>query len=512
MLLLRATESWVGARVVARKGEMIVRRALGLIVFFSAGVWAAGGIAESEQEAVAPTAPPAGLDYRSFNLGQADLDAVGSIACSNSGCHGDGLPKSGESTVRREWSVWYWNGTGKHNQAYKQLESPKSIRMAAILDELDRSGSVPTKRQDCLSCHSTSVQPEKRGARFKIEEGVSCEACHGRAQHWGLAHTGPSWTDLTAAEKAAGGMYDTRNLIRRAELCMSCHVGNEDRNVTHVMMAAGHPELPFEFVTDMVGVPSHWRNERCYLEEDEGTAFHARAWAVGQAVMLRESARRISRWAESSGGIELAHFECYACHHQVDFDGKETGPRQKRGYVGTPGMPAWNAAPWAVCRSLARRILDPGKFARLESAISVLRTQYTLAGGDRGKVMAAASEVAALAEELAETAARTRFGRTDVYGMIRAIASDNAYIGTIGFRGAEQAWRAMSALYGMAAQDLGMRPVHHAQIVQVLGEMEETLFNLEDDDWFTATPEKYDFVRFTGMMDRLVTLLGDDRI
>ncbi|MCZ6698052.1 MAG: multiheme c-type cytochrome, partial [Planctomycetota bacterium] len=296
-----------------------MRCALGVIVFLAAGVLAVGGAEEPDEAGV-----DQGLirDYSSFRLSQKSLVPKGARSCAKGGCHGADLSGRDEGTFGKEWSIWYEKTEARHRKAYELLESERSKNMAALLSAFDQLESNPTERKDCLSCHAMDVpdSPEHT-TQFKITEGVSCEACHGRATHWIESHSNNGWKSKTAEQKASLGMYDTRDLIRRAELCMSCHVGDDDRNVTHRMMAAGHPELPFELATDLIGVPHHWRNGRSFLnpKKNEGPAFHARVWAVGQAMLLRESARRAMRWAESSEGVELALFECYACHHELGF-------------------------------------------------------------------------------------------------------------------------------------------------------------------------------------------------
>ena len=36
-------------------------------------------------------------------------------------------------------------------------------------------------------------------------------------------------------------MYDTRDVTKRAEKCLTCHLGNDEKSVDHEMIAAGHP-------------------------------------------------------------------------------------------------------------------------------------------------------------------------------------------------------------------------------------------------------------------------------
>lgn len=488
----------------------MMRRFLGLIVFLCVGPLLVGGVEEPRKPAVESESSDTS-DFSAFSLNQQEFKAVGSNRCTQNGCHGGGDLASHGTINGDEWDRWYDLGEGNHFLAYRHLESERSNKMAEILGARDGLGIKPQQRQDCLSCHAMNVRLDKREDTFRIDEGVSCEACHGRAQKWRDAHSYKEWAGLSAAEKAARGMYDTRNLIRRAELCASCHFGNEDRRVTHVMMAAGHPELPFEFATDLVGVPIHWRDEPCFLDKDEGPEFQARVWAVGQAVMLRESAERVVRWAKSTESVELAMFECYACHHALDFDTQEAGSRQKRGYMGTPGLPAWNAAPWAACRQLAYRLLALDRRARIDDDVAVLRTQFTLVVRDREVVSAAAADLAELADEMAQAAAEKRFHRQDVFELIRAIASDHEYIGRTGYRGAEQAWRAMVVLYRMTVMNSGELPSNHDEIVVTLGKLQDMLIKDRRNahSWYKALAAEFDYVEFTDLMQKLAAQLQE---
>ena len=94
------------------------------------------------------------------------------------------------------------------------------------------------------------------GPKYQREDGVSCEACHGAAKIWLENHVGREYKDLLKE-----GMYDTVDLVKRAEKCVSCHVGDEGerRNVDHELIAAGHPDLVFELDTFTSILPPHWR-------------------------------------------------------------------------------------------------------------------------------------------------------------------------------------------------------------------------------------------------------------
>ncbi|MBI5365446.1 MAG: cytochrome C554 [Planctomycetes bacterium] len=64
----------------------------------------------------------------------------------------------------------------KHSKAYATLASEESKKVAK-----EKGIADPQKAPECLRCHTTAfgVAAEALGEKFKVEEGVQCEACHG---------------------------------------------------------------------------------------------------------------------------------------------------------------------------------------------------------------------------------------------------------------------------------------------------------------------------------------------
>lgn len=81
-------------------------------------------------------------------------------------CHN--TPKSG-----KQYSIW---AESPHAKAYETLLSEHSQKVAKEKDIAD-----PAKSETCLKCHVTaySAPAEQKAETYKMEEGVSCEACHG---------------------------------------------------------------------------------------------------------------------------------------------------------------------------------------------------------------------------------------------------------------------------------------------------------------------------------------------
>jgi hypothetical protein len=153
-----------------------------------------------------------------------------------------------------------WKTLDKHAQAYAVLKTARSRRMGELLGNV----KVTDPQTGCLNCHAmNALKTNKEVETFTPEDGVSCGGCHGPSSKWFAEHSVPSWRKLSPQEKAEKGMVDLRDPAVRAELCMSCHVGNaaQGKVVTHAMFAAGHPPLPpFEVALFSKNMPQHWRD------------------------------------------------------------------------------------------------------------------------------------------------------------------------------------------------------------------------------------------------------------
>src|SRR5438876_8378549 len=88
-------------------------------------------------------------------------------------------------------------------------------------------------------------------------------------------------------------MYDTKNLLLRADKCVSCHL-----QIDADMVSAGHPDLlAFELDTFSRQMPPHWR--------PGGAWFGPRAWATGQVISLREAAKQLADRAKGNVAPKL---------------------------------------------------------------------------------------------------------------------------------------------------------------------------------------------------------------
>src|SRR5207302_2025503 len=103
-----------------------------------------------------------------------------------------------------------WLEKDKHSQAYKALTEPRSKQIGMLMGIDD-----VTKDARCLNCHCANVPKELReeaeGQAYKIDEGVSCDACHGPSSNWIYPHSLQPWRKKPMAEKEALGMTDVRD-------------------------------------------------------------------------------------------------------------------------------------------------------------------------------------------------------------------------------------------------------------------------------------------------------------
>jgi mono/diheme cytochrome c family protein len=333
------------------------------VIAYVAVAWYFGGDAGWQRQAVADEKEKPGPGKKE---GPTPM-YYGVAHCANPGCHGGSKPKvwlPGKEIICRCIEAIDWDKKDKHADAYNVLTRARGQQMAKIL------GYDVTKSDACLACHGVVIKDEKllkesKENLFKIEEGVNCVACHGAYDDWIAQHAilgkARTWRPLSRDEKEAkGGMRNLWDPVKRAELCVSCHIGNlkEGKFVTHAMYAAGHPPLPgFEAATFSEQMPRHWQ----YLREKSpalqkelgykpGEEEQTKLILIGAAVALRQTMALLEEQAKEAQAakdddgkaLDLSNFDCYACHHDL----KAPSWRQTRGYPGKPGRVPMR--PWST--------------------------------------------------------------------------------------------------------------------------------------------------------------------
>ncbi|NBO91675.1 MAG: hypothetical protein EBV06_05085 [Planctomycetia bacterium] len=292
----------------------------------------------------------------------------GVAACQGGSCH-DGKPPvswvDGKQVNVRCDELIRWKKYDKHDNAFLSLQSPRGKRMGQLLGY----DPDPKTWKTCLTCHAVWIGDDKlekasKEVNFKVEEGVNCVACHGHYEEWVPSHsilvTARKFRPLSRSEKwSKYGMIDLKDPLKRAELCASCHVGNmaQEKFVTHEMYAAGHPPLPsFELATFSNEMPRHWqllREKSPALQKEIGLSpgelEETKLLLIGAAVALRDNMRllqadAVSNHVKNGDGLDIAHFDCYACHHDLKADSW----RLKRGYDKNRKPGRVGLRPWSV--------------------------------------------------------------------------------------------------------------------------------------------------------------------
>jgi len=354
---------------------------------------------------------------------------TGPGSCSSPSCHGSVQERNETSVYQNEYSTWVVRD--KHAHAFVNLTNPVGTRMAKIMG-LPKPDTAPR----CLACHSLDVPLDMRARTFDLTDGVGCENCHGPASAWLGPHTTRGWNYDKSLEL---GMYNTRDLVKRSEKCLSCHLGTAEKSVDHELIAAGHPDLYFELDSFMAVMPTHWK------EVDKDPWLGVRALSVGQAVQLREQLKRVARESQSGIWPEYAELDCFACHHNLT--AAKDSWRQERGYPGRrPGNPPFNLSRFVVFRHVIQEA-DASASEQLRSEVDGVSTLVTALGSDRAKVAAQASSAAEISDRLAQRLAGMHFDQPMTLRLLKAISADANDIAGQGERSAEQATMALDSLF-----------------------------------------------------------------
>ena len=379
--------------------------------------------------------------------------------------------------MQNEYSTWAIED--KHARAFAGLTSETGKRIGRNLN------IQPATSAKCLGCHTLDVPEDQKARSFDTNDGVSCENCHGAASNWLGPHTA---RDGNYQKSVALGMYDTRDLVKRNQKCLSCHLGDTTKNVDHETIAAGHPDLYFEIESFSAVEPRHWKEP---FPKDP--AIEMRSLAVGQAVQLREFMRRVARDASRSWP-EYADLDCIACHHSLT--AAKDSWRQERGYAGRQaGNPPWNASRFAVLETLARQ-LDAGDARELAREVDRVNQLVSNAQGDRAQIAAAANEAAGSADKLANNLVKTNLDPSAALKLIVGICVDSERIANQGERAAEQAAMVVNSLFVSYVE--GRKPDSDARVRVAIGDLYKQFEN----------PSAYNPDLFARGLRALGTLIG----
>lgn len=353
----------------------------------------------------------------------------GVATCASGVCHGSATERISSSVLQNEYVTW--TRLDAHAQAYATLLTEESQRIA-------RNLGLPNAHEAgiCLDCHADNVPVERRGADFQISDGVGCEACHGGSENWLSSHTAAGNSHQDNLER---GLYPTSDVEKRAELCLTCHLGTADKFATHRIMGAGHPRLAFELSTFSALQPPHWAFDADY-EQRKGIVSEFDTWTLGLMVAARENIALLQGPLLHGDGMfpEIALFDCHSCHQPMSsLDWQPTVLTEGL----EPGAIRINDANFVLLLPLAEVLAAPLHDRLLEHIRGLNRS----VARSRDAVAAASRQLATDVEELEAALARgaDRAARQRILEGVLARAARGDYRDYVA---AEQAAMAMDVL------------------------------------------------------------------
>jgi hypothetical protein len=395
----------------------------------------------------------------------------GSASCASVACHNAAGPAG-----RRGSEYAAWINRDPHANAFSILYGKPSRQIVKRLYRLpDSVAPRPDTDALCLKCHGIDVDAPERNARFPSAE-FGCESCHGPAEKWLSQHYLVGWREKSTRQKAEFGMRSTKDLLVRADLCATCHVGGPDREVNHDLIAAGHPRLQFEMSSFLAILPKHW-NER--EEKRRYPDLEVRTWGIGQAASARAALELLAARAEKSeakvqspkskvqspsddfglGTLDLGHpqpwpefaeYDCFACHHELQSPSWRQNPRLKRSSDPTsakPGSLSWGG--WYLSMlPEAMATIQPDGDSNLMALLADLRTEMARTYPSPQVVAARARIAGQRLRLLSATLANSRYDDAFTLNrLLAAVARDDRQVARSSWDGAAQVYLALAAVY-----------------------------------------------------------------
>jgi len=358
-----------------------------------------------------------------------DNKHLGVASCATSVCHGKLAPAPGKNVRLNEYRTWIQED--RHSVAYRTLEQPESKRIAANMG----LASAATAKI-CLDCHADNMPADKRGPKFRLDDGVGCEACHGGAERWIESHAGES---AMHKDNLARGMYPTEQPLERAEVCLSCHLGTKDRFATHVIMGAGHPRLKFELEGFTTTQPAHFTVDADY-DERKGKIEGVNLWVTGQIESVRTmlSLLQTNMFATNVMFPELAFYDCHACHHPME-NLRWNAERASMGIK--PGTLRLQTHNLVVLQAIFATF-DPGS---LNELVGLTNTLVRAGQSDRTAVSGAAKNLLAYINQRTALA-RRKYSRADITNLRKALIKYGASEKAGDYASAEQIYMGIDSL------------------------------------------------------------------
>ncbi len=345
---------------------------------------------------------------------------TGTGSCAASSCHGGKKPAVKPGDPDDTYTIWA--AKDKHNKAYNTLTKKESVAIAQKM----KLGKA-TESDKCLGCHALHVDKAQLTprAKYDVGDGVSCDSCHGPAEKWLEGHDKGEKGGWPHSKSVAAGMYDTKDVLKRAELCVSCHL-----SIDADMIAAGHPSMIFELDSFSQNQPPHWKDQKEF--------FGPLAWGTGQAAALREAAEQLATRLKGNAPEALL---------KESFD-------QTRGHA------------ISLRPLLAQVAAEQGK--TLEQQVAAIDIK------DKAKGAAAASTVAKTGADLAKRLSQVKYTKDIVWNVLKAQVGDPERATSAGLRSAEQVAMAVDSLF-RGATAAGVKPPEAKAIDAAIGKMFDEL-------------------------------------
>jgi len=402
---------------------------------------------------------------------------LGAVSCASSTCHGSVKPREIFDVKQNEYFIW--SRQDKHAQAYDVLLNERSLLIARNL----RLKGKPSESAECLSCHALVVDQKLQARPMDVTRGVSCELCHGPSTGWIAKHMENGWSH---EQSVKAGMIDLRTPASRAQQCLSCHLGSSQRTVNHKLIAAGHPNLIFELSYYASAMPPHWtayrdRRNKQGREEAEG----ARAWAVGQAIALRETLALLEHRARAGDWPEFAEMDCYGCHHAL-----KEGTWRQRSPRARQGLAQWSPRGFAMLRHLVA-VFAPEESAALDAGVKQLADQMAKLNARGEPAAATAKGMIQVMDRIVPKVARARIDEAAIKKLANLITVDVAYLKEADLQSTLQAALALNALVNSLAA------TSPAPVKNNIKKAIEALYS------HVETPERFDPDRFIKQMAEL---------
>lgn len=370
---------------------------------------------------------------------------TGVASCAGSTCHGR---SEGNGAVVRQDEIATWQEpsavSGAHSRAVAVLGSRRGQQITASLGMGDAR-----EAQACLGCHATFAPVSERGAKFRLDDGVGCESCHGPAAGWIASHYEVRGSH---ANNVANGLTPLDQPQARAKVCLDCHYGSTARGqfVTHAMMAAGHPRITFEL--DLFSSFQQHHNVDADYVQRKGQPDSLQLWAVGQAEAVVRATDLFARPEFGMEGIfpQLYFYDCHSCHRAItDGAARRLTFENNPGRPITFGQPPFNDENIIMLGTIAET-LAPGRASAFRDA-----SRNFHAAMNRGRAEAQASAIAlrgearALSDLLASSAGRGK----DAFAVIAAIGSKATAPRFTDYAGSVQAVMAIDTMLNAMVAD-----------------------------------------------------------